>query len=164
MKTVTRIGKKQKNEEIEKGLASTYNEFKEFEGKRYTGMKIGRSHKWQYDPGEWKETKVTPDKWEFNYAVKKRRIGKAPEGSGVPVGTEYHWFIAAHQNVKKLNANDYTTLMSGIKFKIAHKRADSEKWSAGDRAQRNRQINFLQELIEELERQEVEEKSMPVAA
>ena len=49
-------------------------------------------------------------------------------------------------------------------FKIAHKRADSEKWSAGDRAQRNRLIKFLQELIEELESQEVEEKNMPVAA
>jgi hypothetical protein len=30
----------------------------------------------------------------------------APEGSGVPVGTEYHWYVLAHQNVRKLNAND----------------------------------------------------------
>lgn len=164
MKTLTRTGKKSKDEEIEKGLASTYNEFKEFEGKRYTGMKIGRSHKWLYDQGEWKETKVTPDTWEFNYAVKKRRAGKAPEGSGVPVGTEYHWYIAAHQNVKKLNANNYTTSMSGLKFKIAHKRAESEKWSAGDRAQRSRLIKFLQELIEELERRDLEETSMRPAA
>ncbi len=155
MKTVPRT--KAKSEEARKGAAWTYEEFKEFEGKRYTGMKVGRSHKWLYDQGEWKETKVTPDKWEFNYAVTKRRAGKAPEGSGVPVGTEYHWYIAAHQNVKKLNANDYTTSMSGLKFKIAHKRADTDKWSAGDRAQRHRLIKFLQELIDELERQDLEE-------
>ncbi len=169
MKTLTRAGKKGKNEEAEKETASTYDEFKEFEGKRYTGMKVGRHHKWLYDPGEWKETKVTPDKWEFNYAVMKRRAGKAPEGSGVPVGTEYHWYIAAHQNVKKLNANDYTTSMSGLKFKIAHKRADTEKWSAGDHAQRKRLIKFLQELIQELESRESEETKetgeiMPAAA
>jgi hypothetical protein len=164
MKTLKLAGKKSKNEEARKGASWTYDEFKEFEGKRYTGMKVGRSHKWFYDPGEWKETKVTPDTWEFNYAVTKRRTGKAPEGSGVPVGTEYHWYIAAHQNVKKLNANDYTTSMSGLKFKIAHKRADSEKWSAGERGQRRRLIKFLQELIQELERQDTEETSMPAAA
>jgi hypothetical protein len=47
--------------------------------------------------------------WEISYAVTKRRAGKAPEGSGVPVGTEYNWYILAHQNVRKRNANDYTT-------------------------------------------------------
>jgi hypothetical protein len=46
-------------------------------------MKVGRSHKWYYDKGEWKEKKITPDKWEFTYAVNKRRAGHAPEGSGV---------------------------------------------------------------------------------
>ena len=71
--------------------AVSYDAFKEHEGQRYTGMKIGRSHKWYYDPGEWKETKVTPDLWQIQYAVNKRRAGRAPEGSGVPVGTEYHW-------------------------------------------------------------------------
>ncbi len=155
MKTITQT--REKTEEAREGAAATYDQFKEFEGKKYTGMKVGRRHKWLYDQGEWKETKVTPDKWEFNYAVTKRRAGKAPEGSGVPVGTEYHWYIAAHQNVKKLNANDYTTSMSGLKFKIAHKRADTDKWSAGDRAQRHRLIKLLQELIDELERQDLEE-------
>jgi hypothetical protein len=164
MKAVSRTEKKAKNEEARKGAAVTYNEFKEFEGKRYTGMKVGRSHKWQYDQGEWKETKVTPDTWQFNYAVTKRRTGKAPEGSGVPVGTEYHWYIAAHQNVKKLNANDYTTSMTGLKFKIAHKRAESEKWSAGERSQRNRLIKFLQELIRELELEELDQERIPTAA
>ena len=136
-------------------VADTYNEFKEFEGRRYTGMKIGRSHKWYYDQGEWKERKITPDEWEIHYAVTKRRAGKAPEGSGVPVGTGYHWYILAHQNVTKLNANDYSTSMTGIKFKLAHKRADTEKWSAGERAQRNKLIKLLREVADDLERQPI---------
>ncbi len=135
----------------------SYDDFKSYEGQKYTGMKVGRSHKWYYDQGEWKETKVTPDLWQFSYAVTKRRAGRAPEGSGVPVGTEYHWYILGHQNVSKLNANDYTTSMTGLKFKIAHKRADSGKWSASRKAQRRRMIRFLQNVIEDLEQQEAEE-------
>jgi hypothetical protein len=133
--------------------AVSYNEFKEYEGQRYTGMKIGRSHKWYYDRGEWKETKITPDLWQIGYAVTKRRAGRAPEGSGVPVGTEYHWYVLAHQNVAKQSANDYTTSLTGLKFKIAHKRAGSEKWSATPKTQRKRMIMFLQRVIADLEKQ-----------
>ena len=133
--------------------AVSYDEFKVYEGRRYTGMKIGRSHKWYYDQGEWKEKKITPDLWEISYAVTKRRAGKAPEGSGVPVGTEYHWYVLAHQNVRKLNANDYTTSLAGLKFKIAHRRADSGKWSATPKTQRKRMIQFLRQVIADLERQ-----------
>jgi hypothetical protein len=120
---------------LKKDISKTYNEYKEFEGKQYTGMKVGRSHKWYYDKGEWKEKKITPDKWEFTYAVNKRRAGHAPEGSGVPVGTEYHWYILAHQHVRKLDANNYTTSMTGLKYKIAHKRAEKEKWNTTDNTQ-----------------------------
>jgi hypothetical protein len=133
--------------------AVSYNEFKDYEGQRYTGMKIGRSHKWHYDRGEWKETKITPDLWQISYAVNKRRAGHAPEGSGVPLGTEYHWYVLAHQNVAKQTANDYTTSLTGLKFKIAHKRAGSEKWSATPRMQRKRMIKFLQDVIADLSKQ-----------
>jgi hypothetical protein len=141
---------------IKKDISKTYNEYKEFEGKQYTGMKVGRSHKWYYDKGEWKEKKITPDKWEFTYAVNKRRAGHAPEGSGVPVGTEYHWYILAHQNVRKLDANNYTTSMTGLKYKLAHKRAEKEKWNSTDNTQRKRLIQVLQELIDQLKREMVE--------
>ena len=135
--------------------AATYDAFKEFEGRRYTGMRVGRSHKWYYDQGEWKETKLTPDEWKIEYSVTKRRAGKAPEGSGVPVGTGYHWYILAHQNVTKLNANEYSTSMTGMKFKLAHKRANSESWSATPEAQRKRLIEFLHEVVRDLEKQVV---------
>lgn len=152
MSTKTRTKKQPKSE-----VSVSYDEFKQHEGQRYTGMKVGRSHKWYYDQGEWKETKITPDLWQFSYAVTKRRAGRAPEGSGVPVGTEYHWYILGHQNVHKLNANDYTTSLTGLKFKIAHKRADSDKWSASQKAQRRRMIRFLHDVIDDLEKQEAEE-------
>lgn len=144
---------KKETDSLKKDSALTYNQFKQFEGRRYTGMKIGRSHKWYYDPGVWKETKVSPDKWEVSYTVAKRRAGKAPEGSGVPVGTQYHWYIIAHQIVSKLSANDYSTSLTGLKFKLAHKRAGRESWSASERAQRRHSILILKGLLGELERQ-----------
>jgi hypothetical protein len=131
--------------------SASYNRYKVFGGQQYTGMQVGRSHKWYYDKGEWKETKITPDLWEMSYAVTKRRAGKAPEGSGVPVGTEYHWFILSHQIVKKLNANDYSTAMTGVKFKLAHKRAEKQKWSATAQTQRKRLVKLLKEMIAQLE-------------
>ncbi|HYV20957.1 MAG TPA: hypothetical protein VFC25_18225 [Verrucomicrobiae bacterium] len=147
--------KKKGEEKSDPGVS--YNQFKTFEGMRYTGMKIGRSHRWHYDEGFWKETKITPDLWQVNYAVTKRRVGHAPEGSGVPVGTEYHWYILAHQNVTKLDANAYTTSLTGLKFKIAHKRAGAEKWSATEPTQRKRMIAFLQSAIEQLEKAPAEQ-------
>ena len=144
-----------KKNKFAKELSASYNEFKDFEGQQYTGMKVGRSHTWHYDKGEWKETKITPDLWEISYAVTKRRAGKAPEGSGVPVGTEYHWYILAHQNVQKLNANDYTTSLTGLKFKLAHKRADKQKWSTTARSQKKKLIKLMQELITQLEKEPV---------
>src|SRR5678816_4485695 len=138
-----------------KTLSKTYDEFKSFEGQQYQGMMVGRSHKWNYDAGTWKETKITPDLWEISYAVTKRRAGKAPEGSGVPAGTEYHWYILAHQNVRKLNANDYATSLTGLKYKLAHKRADKDKWSTSAKTQKKRLIKLLQEFIAQLEKEPV---------
>lgn len=159
-KKVRRKSPKKEAAAMKKDFDDSYNEYKNFEGQRYTGMKIGRSHKWYYDKGEWKEKKITPDEWEINYTVTKRRAGNAPEGSGVPVGTQYHWYVIAHQNVTKLNANDYSTSLIGLKFKIAHKRADKEKWSASTKAQRRRAIKILRGLLEDLEAQEQEEDNV----
>jgi hypothetical protein len=135
--------------------ATSYDQYKDFDGRQYTGMKVGRSHKWYYDKGEWKEKKITPDLWEISYSVTKRRAGKAPKGSGVPVGTEYHWYILAHQNVRKLNADDYTTVLSGLKYKLAHKGAGKEKWSATAKTQRKNLVKLLREFIQQLEKEPI---------
>jgi hypothetical protein len=133
--------------------AASYNRHKEYQGKQYTGMTIGRTHHWHYDQADWKEKKVTPDKWEFVYSTTKRRTGRAPEGSGAPVGTGYHWFILAHQYVEKLNANDYSTQMAGLKYRLAHKRAAGGKWSASDEKRRRELMQILKDIIADLERE-----------
>src|SRR5438309_7116632 len=140
---------------------TSYDKFKEHEGKRYTGMKVGRGNKWRYEAGDWTEKKITPDKWEFQYSVVKRRKGRAPEGSGAPLGTAYGWYILAHQIVTKLDANSYTTEMAGLKYKVAHRRADKTTWSASERAQRKRLVQILREVIGEIERKP-EELPTPV--
>lgn len=127
-----------------------YNRLKEFEGSRYSGMKVGASHKWHYDQGEWKERKITPNEWGIYYQTTKRRAGKAPKGSGAPVGTEYNWLIVAHQGVDKLDANSYLTRMEGKKFKVAHKRAASSKWNVTQKTQRKKVIQYLEQIIEDL--------------
>ena len=143
-----------------KQISRSYNAFKEYNGKAYTGMAVGRAHKWNYDKGVWRETKVTPERWELSYNVIKRRAGHAPEGSGAPVGTAYHWFILAHQYVEKLNADDYTTAMTGLKFKLAHKRSTKNTWNVSDEKQRKELIKILKGFIKELE--DEPEKAVPV--
>src|SRR5437762_706290 len=49
-KARTSHGEKQS---LDDEVAATYDAFKEFEGRRYTGMRVGRGHKWNYDPGVW---------------------------------------------------------------------------------------------------------------
>ncbi|OZJ01952.1 hypothetical protein BZG36_05248 [Bifiguratus adelaidae] len=118
---------------------------KEYDGKKYTGMAVGMN----YDQGVWKETKVDPDRWEVHFDTVKRRKHNAPEGSGAAVGSGYHWYIIAHQTVEKLNANDYSTSLNGVKYKLCHKWAGSENWSiSGPKAQKEREIALLEDALE----------------
>ena len=48
--------------------------------------------------------------------------------------------------------------MTGLKFKLAHKRADKETWSASTKAQRKRAVQILQQLAADLEQQMQEEE------
>jgi hypothetical protein len=41
--------------------------------------------------------------------------------------------------------------MIGLKYKLAHKRAEKEKWNASDHSQKKRLIQILKELIHQLE-------------
>lgn len=127
-----------------------FNRLKEFEGTQYSGMKVGASHKWYYDQGEWRERKITPDEWDIYYQTTKRRAGKAPEGTGAPEGTEYNWLVVAHQRVDKLDANSYMTQLEGKKFKVAHKRSGKDQWSTTEKTQRKKVIQFLEQVIKDL--------------
>ncbi|KAK1767574.1 hypothetical protein QBC33DRAFT_538663 [Phialemonium atrogriseum] len=126
--------------------ASRYNEIKSFNGQIYSGMAVGGSHTWNYDPGVWHETKEEPDLWKIDYKTHKRRASTAPKGSGAPVGTEYHWLIVAHQYVKKEDANTYETHLVGSKYKLAHKAASSNSWSVPTvKGQRERELELLED-------------------
>jgi hypothetical protein len=106
-----------------------FDDLKEFRGQVYTGMPIGGTHTWEYPHGLWQERKVAPDRWEFTFQSEKKRARRAPEGSGAAVGTEYNWFILAHQRVRKLDPDTYETVMEGVKYKVAHRRPHWRRWS-----------------------------------
>jgi hypothetical protein len=89
--------------------------------------------------------------------LKKTRAWQAPEGSGVPVGTEYHWYILADQNVRKLDANSYATSMTGLKYKLAHKRVGIKRWSSTENAQRAANKNIRTVYCSAKKREMVEE-------
>src|SRR5437870_3362674 len=127
--------------------AVAYDDVKEFGGETYSGMAVGGEHTWLYPNGLWRETKVAPDRWDFTFNSIKERERSAPPGSGVPVGTEYHWYILADQRVRKIDADSYTTFMSGVKYKIAHKRPHWRKWSSeypGEASETERLIDILE--------------------
>ncbi|KAM0258116.1 hypothetical protein ACHAQJ_004021 [Trichoderma viride] len=123
-----------------------YNSLKSFNGQYYSGMAVGGSHTWNYDGGVWHEVKEEPDLWKMDYKTNKRRAKKAPERSGAPVGTEYHWLIVAHQHVRKIDANTYETNLEGSKYKLAHKGATSNSWSIPTiKGQREREVELLED-------------------
>ncbi|KAJ5377173.1 uncharacterized protein N7496_004582 [Penicillium cataractarum] len=123
-----------------------YNALKAHKGQLYSGMAVGGSHTWNYDPGVWKETKEEPDLWRIDYQTNKRRMRNAPKGSGAPVGTEYHWLIVGHQHVRKIDANTYETHLTGAKYKLAHKSATTGSWSIPTvRGQREREMELLED-------------------
>lgn len=140
-------------------MAESYDAQKKWHGRSYTGMKVGRTHSWDYE-GQWKERKVGPDLWEVSFHARKTRKGKgAPEGSGAPVGTEYHWFfVPTSQVARKMDANTYETHMQGLKWKLGFRPATSKSWDyewgkTGETA-RQRAIRILEQTLADLKAEE----------
>lgn len=131
-----------------------YDDAKTFEGRLYSGMRVGGRHDWDYPDGRWQEKKVAPDKWTFSFCSTKHRRHAAPPGSGAPPDTMFHWYLLAHQRVRKVDENTYQTIMEGSKWKLAHRRPNWRKWSSeyrhGEPA-RDKVIAILRETLAELE-------------
>ena len=128
----------------------SYDDLKEFNGRKYMGMPIGGRHIWNYPNGTWKEEKVDPEAWVFKFQSIKQRSKKAPENSGAPINTQYHWYIIADQRVRKIDKDTYETLMEGIKHKISHKRPHWRKWSSeyhNNISDRDRIIAILEKML-----------------
>ena len=107
-----------------------YDDVKEFDGEAYSGMAVGGEHSWIYPHGLWNERKVAPAKWEFTFRSIKERDRPAPPESGAERGAQFHWYILAHQRVRKIDADTYDTFMTGVKHKVAHRRPGWRKWSS----------------------------------
>ena len=106
-----------------------YDDVKEHEGRPYTGMRVGGRHTWHYTDAVWREEKVAPDRWDFTLTSVKRRDAPSPPGSGAPPLSEYHWYLLAHQWARKIDRDSYDTFMTGVKYKLAHKRPHWRRWS-----------------------------------
>jgi len=52
--------------------------------------------------------------------------------------------------------------MSGLKFKVAYRKAENGKWSATAHTQRKRMIAFLKDVIADLEKEQEEAASAPL--
>ncbi|MGV9172637.1 MAG: hypothetical protein ACOC44_11780 [Promethearchaeia archaeon] len=130
-----------------------YNSLKEHNGKIYTGMKVGSSHRWFYKDGTWIETKKAPNKWEIKFDCMKHRAHKAPRHSGATINTKYHWYILADQMAKKLDANTYMTSMKGVKFKMGHKRPNWRDFSytySDQKSYKEQLIVILESMLQKL--------------
>ena len=128
-----------------------YDELKKYNGEIYTGMQIGTSHNWLYPNGKWVETKVAPDKWEFTFDSLKVRNCPAGDNTGAAKGTTYHWYIIADQLATKLDNDRYETSMTGLKFKLGHRRPYWRMFSYDYEEQlsyKERVIKILEETLE----------------
>lgn len=130
-----------------------YEATKEHKGKKYSGMRVGGVHRWTYPDGVWNERKRTPNTWDFAFASDKRRRAKAPKGSGAATGSEYHWYITAHQWVRKVDANTYETFMGGQKHLVAFRKPDWDVFNTQFRNQpsaKQKVLDILEETIDRL--------------
>ena len=128
-----------------------YDDLKDFNGQKYTGMRIGGTHNWTYPNGRWFERKIEPNLWSFEFKSAKTRKWKSPSGSGAGIGSAYHWYIGANQYVRKVDDDEYQTLMEGLKFKVGHRRPHWKSWSYEYPEQDNKDktiSGILQEITE----------------
>jgi hypothetical protein len=140
-------------------MAESFDARKTWNGRSYTGMKVGRSHHWDYE-GRWVERKIGPDLWDVDFTATKTRKGHgAPEGSGAPVGTEYLWMFApTYQSARKMDANTYQTHLEGLKWKIGFRPATAKtwdyEWAKTGATARQRAIQVLEQTLADLKAQE----------
>lgn len=132
----------------DKDGSRSFNQLKSYGDKKYSGSPIGQRHEWNYTGADensqfpvWKETKESPLRWGIAFDSIKVRRKAAPELSGCPTGTKYHWLILADQVVQKLDANRYSTHLAGIKLKIAHMRPYWRMWSNQYENSKDNEIN-----------------------
>ncbi|MHB8634512.1 MAG: hypothetical protein ACYDBQ_11210 [Thermoplasmatota archaeon] len=107
-----------------------FDSLKLHNGAIYSGAPVGYVERWDYRDALWTDHKVGPQEWRVNFTATKHRPTPAPIDSGAGIGTQYHWFILAHQFVRKLDADTYDTRLVGAKWRVAHRRPQWLQWSS----------------------------------
>lgn len=142
---------------METEINEAFNAMKQFQGQKYTGMRIGGEHNWLYPNGRWHEKKVAPNEWQFRFQCTKGRKRAAPTGSGASLNTQYYWYIIADQEAIKTDTDTYETIMHGSKFKVGHKRPQWRKRSfeyPEQKPYKQQVIEYLKETIRRLEEED----------
>lgn len=107
----------------------SYDDLKKHFGEVYSGMSVGGVHNWNYNNAVCNEQKVHPHIWLTRLQSVKKRKRDAPVGSGVDVGTKFHWVWVGDQIAEKINENEYMTDLQVLKFKMGHKRKHWKSFS-----------------------------------
>lgn len=118
----------------------------EFEGEPYNGLRATQT--WAMGKGKWEEQRTGAQSWEILFetiAVKPLKTG-----TGMPIGSEHHSYVLAHQKLVKTRNNTYQVRIEGLKFKLAHKET-GEKWSANANVRRHNLIKILKQALHDLE-------------
>ncbi|MHA1732573.1 MAG: hypothetical protein ACTSU5_11570 [Promethearchaeota archaeon] len=151
-KFVGRVGNKNSGVVVPP-VMNAYDLTKFFNGRAYSGMRVGGKHAWNYDGGVWIEEKIAPDLWRIQFECTKTRFKPAPANSGAKTGTRFHWVILADQVATKLDANSYQTTLGGLKLKAGHQRPHWMHFSysyPGQQSYRERVIEFLEGVLARL--------------
>ncbi|KNC49768.1 uncharacterized protein AMSG_11934 [Thecamonas trahens ATCC 50062] len=144
--------------------AKSYNQRKVHNGKLYSGMRVGSTHRWNYSDAalEVSEMKapagdsslgvLTPMQSQLAYEAVKSRLNAAPIGSGAAVNTIYHWFLVTELAFGDASDDGKVTsaTLRGPKFKLAHKRPHWRKFSAeysGNTPVPRKRIECLESLL-----------------
>lgn len=92
------------------------------------GVPVGYKEAWRY-LGRWRERKVAPGKWKFEFRATKRRRARSYGSFGK--GTTGKWKINGVQYIKKTGKGKYQTYLVGTKrnlgFKVRNKKVSSWK-------------------------------------
>lgn len=85
------------------------------------GVPRGYRHDWHYW-GRWRERKVKPRQWRFDFRARKSRHVSARGLGSMPVGSKIRWRIVATQEATKVGRNQYSTRMVGRKELVSVRR------------------------------------------
>ncbi len=114
----------------------------ELEGTPYAG--IPHNTKWNFGKAAWNESKRNAKAWDFTFETIAIKPFEAD--LTVPIGTELHSYILAHQKIIKVRKNTYKVKLEGVKIKLAHKIA-GENWSSTKTARNNQIASILNTMV-----------------